>query len=248
MLEELIAPEFGNSIYTWGSIIGVFLASLSLGYYIGGKRAKINATPKKIASLLLYVTIYIAFLIFAGDFIMNLLVSVPIPARFASLVPVTLLFGPPVYMLGFITPYAAQLSEKQNKGDAAGHVFALGTFGSIVGAFATTFFLIPALSVEVISFLFGTILILTAFRVMLPTFSKRTFIKIFLVSVLLLGSITGGSAKVAFNNAVGDDVLYQTQTPYQELQVIESQNVRTLYLGGQKHSAMSLKKPKKKCL
>ncbi|MBS3759899.1 MAG: fused MFS/spermidine synthase, partial [Halodesulfurarchaeum sp.] len=35
---RMIAPEFGSSIYTWGSIIGVFLAALSLGYARGGRR------------------------------------------------------------------------------------------------------------------------------------------------------------------------------------------------------------------
>ncbi|MDY6765352.1 MAG: fused MFS/spermidine synthase, partial [Halobacteria archaeon] len=41
---RIIAPELGSSIYTWGSIIGVFLAALSLGYYHGGKRAESDAT------------------------------------------------------------------------------------------------------------------------------------------------------------------------------------------------------------
>ena len=30
---RIIAPQFGSSIYTWGTIIGVFLAALSLGYH-----------------------------------------------------------------------------------------------------------------------------------------------------------------------------------------------------------------------
>ncbi|MFW5903669.1 MAG: fused MFS/spermidine synthase, partial [Halolamina sp.] len=28
---RMVAPAFGSSIYTWGSIIGVFLTALSLG-------------------------------------------------------------------------------------------------------------------------------------------------------------------------------------------------------------------------
>ena len=32
-----MAPYFGNSVYVWGSLIGVFLAALSLGYYLGGR-------------------------------------------------------------------------------------------------------------------------------------------------------------------------------------------------------------------
>lgn len=236
---RIIAPQFGSSIYTWGSIIGVFLAALSLGYYRGGKEAETNATYGRITSLLLFAAAYVAFLIFAGELMLRASSVVPVPARFASLVPVTILFGPPVYMLGFISPYAAELSEKQNTGDAAGHVFALGTFGSIVGAFATTFFLIPSLSVNLIGFLFGGLLILAAIRVALPTIPRQTLTTILFVSILLVGAVAGSSAGVA----VSGDVVYQTQTPYQELRVVDSDGVRTLYLGGQRHSAMDLDQP-----
>ncbi|MGH2396946.1 MAG: fused MFS/spermidine synthase [bacterium] len=34
---RVLAPYFGNSIYVWGSLIGVFLTALSLGYATGGR-------------------------------------------------------------------------------------------------------------------------------------------------------------------------------------------------------------------
>ena len=34
---RVLAPYFGSSIYVWGSIITVFMLSLSLGYLIGGR-------------------------------------------------------------------------------------------------------------------------------------------------------------------------------------------------------------------
>ena len=36
---RVVAPYFGNSVYVWGSLIGVFLAALSLGYFLGGRLA-----------------------------------------------------------------------------------------------------------------------------------------------------------------------------------------------------------------
>jgi MFS family permease len=36
---RVLAPFFGNSVYVWGSIISVFLAALSIGYYLGGRLA-----------------------------------------------------------------------------------------------------------------------------------------------------------------------------------------------------------------
>ena len=33
---RVLAPYFGNSLYVWGALIGVVLAGLSTGYWIGG--------------------------------------------------------------------------------------------------------------------------------------------------------------------------------------------------------------------
>ena len=36
---RILAPYIGTSTYVWTSLIGVILASLSLGYWLGGKTA-----------------------------------------------------------------------------------------------------------------------------------------------------------------------------------------------------------------
>src|SRR6266568_9320922 len=36
---RVLAPQYGNSVIVWGSLIGVFLSALSLGYWIGGRLA-----------------------------------------------------------------------------------------------------------------------------------------------------------------------------------------------------------------
>ena len=33
---RVMAPFFGNSLYVWGSLIGIVLAGLSTGYWLGG--------------------------------------------------------------------------------------------------------------------------------------------------------------------------------------------------------------------
>src|SRR3989304_5626186 len=39
MGSRLLAPVFGDSVFVWGSLIGVIMASLALGYYVGGRLA-----------------------------------------------------------------------------------------------------------------------------------------------------------------------------------------------------------------
>jgi spermidine synthase len=235
---RLVAPVFGSSIYTWGSIIGVFLTALSLGYARGGRRAA-TANRRDLGTLLLGSAAYVAFVIFASDLVLQQTLLLPVPPRFASVVPVTILFGPPVYLLGFISPYAAELSGKVGVGEASGHVYALGTVGSIVGAFATTFLLVPSLHVAHIGLLFGIMQLAAAASVLAPAIPRRSIVGVVLVSILLVGAVVGATA----DSNYGGDVVYRTQTPYQTLAVVDDEGVRTLYLGDQRHSAMALDSP-----
>ncbi|WP_251342551.1 spermidine synthase [Haloplanus halophilus] len=236
---RIVAPQFGSSIYTWGSIIAVFLAALSLGYHLGGQRASERATDGRLAWLLLGTAAYVAVVVFASDTMLAAAGAVPLPGRFASLPAVTLLFGPPTYLLGFISPYAAELSDREGIGAASGHVYAVGTVGSIVGAFVTTFVLIPALSVEAIGVGFGLLLVGTALWLVRRTDRREPTVAGVVVALLVVGAGFSGALGVS----PGGSVLYQTQTPYQELEVTQLGDVRTLYLDGQPHSAMDVSDP-----
>ncbi|WP_336001218.1 spermidine synthase [Halorientalis halophila] len=236
---RMVAPQFGSSIYTWGSIIGVFLAALSLGYYQGGKRASRRATDERLVRILLATGAFVAVLILAGDLLLVGLSGFPLPPRFSSLPAVTVLFGPPTYLLGFISPYGAELSRKESTGAASGHVYAVGTIGSIVGAFGATFVLIPALSVSMIGLVFGLLLVVTSLYILSPAFPRRTVLATVFVAVLLVGAVAVPSA----GYSVRGETVYQTQTAYQELVVADLGDTRTLYLDGQPHSAMDLEQP-----
>lgn len=221
---RVIAPTYGSSIYTWGSIIGVFMTALSLGYYFGGKRAG-ESSYRRIDHVLLFSSVYIAVLLLMSHQLLSLGRALPIPGRYASIIPVTILFGPPTYWLGYISPYAAQISDKHLKGEASGHVYAMGTIGSIFGAFATTFVLIPSLGVKQIELFFGLFMLTPLL------YDRKNAVKAGMLAVALIGIFV-------FQGSAGG--VYQTQTPYQELIVRDSGGVRTLYLDGQPQSAMYL--------
>jgi spermidine synthase len=235
---RIVAPQYGSSIYTWGTIIGVFLAALSLGYHRGGQRAAEHASTDRMAWALVATAAYVAAIVFAGDLMLAAVTGLPLPARFASLPAVVLLFGPPTYLLGYISPYAAELAEPDGVGRASGQVYAVGTVGSILGAFGTTFLLIPSLSVEYIGLVFGLLLVGTAVYLTYPPVSGLTARSLG-VGVLLVLAATSGS----FGFGVEGRVLYETQTAYQELEVAEINGTRTLYLDDQRHSAMDVDRP-----
>jgi len=75
--------------------------------------------------ILLGTAAYVAIVVYGSGQLLLSASAMPLPARYASLPAVLILFGPPTYLLGFISPYAAELSEKKGIGEASGHVYAL---------------------------------------------------------------------------------------------------------------------------
>ncbi|MFC6716623.1 fused MFS/spermidine synthase [Natrialbaceae archaeon GCM10025810] len=259
---RMVTPQFGDNIYTWGSVITVFLAALSLGYWRGGKRAA-TASIGNLAWLLLGTAGYVAVVVALGELILSYSAAIPIPPRFASLPGAIVLFGPPTYLLGLISPYAADLSIKRGVGEASGHVYALGTIGSIVGSGAATYVLVPTLSIVQTGLLFGFLLVGAALVVAAvgdgssagPAAGEKsasrsspsdetaspTTVASVLVAGLLVVAAVGGSVGLDPRG----DVVYRTQTPYQELEVVDDGDARTMYLDGARHSAMDLENPER---
>jgi len=235
---RLLAPTFGSSVYVWGSVIGVFLAALTAGYWLAGRRAGSHASRGALALALVGAAAYVAGVVVFGNSLIAETADLPVPARFAPVVPVTLLFGPPTLLLGFVSPYGAELVEARGRGDASGQVYALGTAGSIVGAFGTTFFLIPELRLTHIEFAYGILLVLAALLVAPRSEAIPNASAVF-VALGLVVSLTAAGAVPS----VGGTVVYETQTAYQQLQVVDQGTERTLYLDGARHSAMDLTEP-----
>jgi len=225
---RVLAPQFGSSIYTWGSIIGVSMLALSLGYHYGGKKSS-QINSRDLDRFLVYTSIYIIGLIYLGDAILSWTAGLPVAQRYASIMPVSILFGPPTYFLGYISPYAVQLSSKEVKGEASGHFYAVGTAGSILGAFGTTFILIPYLGVNQIYMLFAGL----AFLPVLYEISDKRFLVAGLI-VIAAGLISSTGPLTS------GDVVYSDSTPYQDLKITDNGNIRTLYLDDQPQSAMYL--------
>ena len=143
---RILAPDVGVSLYTWTSVIGVVLAGLSLGNWLGGKIAD-RWPGRSMLSLLYLLAAFCSALIllFARD-----LHAVDAPASWTAILQVlwltTLVFFLPSVLLGTPTPMLVKLSldSLDATGRVVGRIQAAATLGSIVGVFATGFLLISA--------------------------------------------------------------------------------------------------------
>ena len=142
---RLMAPIVGVSLYTWTSIIGVILAGISLGNYLGGKIA--DRWPSRMTLAWLFVFSAL------GSLSILLVINWIGPLKSLNMpifVNIVLIFGAafllPSTILGTISPVVVKLTlaDLNQTGDVVGKIYASGALGSIVGTFAAGFILISS--------------------------------------------------------------------------------------------------------
>jgi MFS family permease len=146
---RLIARYLGNSLYTWTSVIGVVLAGIAMGNWIGGRLADryqpANALGASfgLAAVACFVLPSLNSVI--GEW--SVLWDQSWGTRIA--LHVFLVFFLPSTMLGCIGPLAAKMALDLGRqvGHTLGNVYAWGAFGSIVGTFLTGFYLLEHMRV-----------------------------------------------------------------------------------------------------
>lgn len=162
---RLLAPFFGNSVYTWTALIGVILIAFSAGGYLGGHLADRKMALDLLGWLLAgsaVLTFFIPALhtVFALSLSDRGLIAGPVMISL-------LLFAIPGVLLGAVSPAAVRFYSLTLKdthvGAAAGTVSMLGSLGSFVGTFLSGFFLLSTFGVR--SIFFGTALVLLALAV-----------------------------------------------------------------------------------
>ncbi|HXG85238.1 MAG TPA: fused MFS/spermidine synthase [Pyrinomonadaceae bacterium] len=183
---RLLSPFLGASTYVWTSLIGVILAALSLGYYLGGKWADRRPDVKILAFVIFLAGGLVSVTILLKDLILTIIAESSLILEMKSVIAALLLFAPASVLLGFVTPYAVKLkmSSIADSGKTVGRLYALSTVGSITGTFAAGFFLIPFVGSERTLYFIGASLI--ALSVLLAGFAV-TKINIVVLIVFVLG-------------------------------------------------------------
>jgi spermidine synthase len=159
---RILAPFVGVSIYTWTSIIGVILAGISIGAYVGGKLVDRFPVRKTLGWLLLLSGISALTIIPFTNLIAAYRFNMPLMIRIFLVT--TVIFFLPGCILGTISPVVVRLTLKslENAGNVIGKIYAVSTLGAIIGTFATGFLLISWMGTRSIVLAMGIILILLA--------------------------------------------------------------------------------------
>ena len=172
---RLLSPYIGASTYVWTSLIGVILAALSLGYWLGGRLADKKPDVKILAFVIFLAGGAVSLTILLKDLILAFIAASTLILEIKSLLAAVLLFAPASVLLGFVTPYAVKLkmSSLADTGKTVGRLYALSTVGSILGTFSAGFFLIPFVGSENTLYLIGASLI--GLSILLTPFALKPF-------------------------------------------------------------------------
>ena len=141
---RLIAPYVGVTIYSWTSIIGVILAGLSLGNWLGGLWADRGGNESSIGIVLTLSAIFSVFSLLVLSWIAPILQNSQLDLISSSFLYILGMFFIPAVLLGFPTPLLTTLALHLDKrtGHIVGRMHALAAMGSIIGTFITGFVLI----------------------------------------------------------------------------------------------------------
>jgi len=219
---RLLAPYFGSSTVVWANIIGLTLAYLSLGYWLGGRIADRRPDPRLLARIILLAAVALAITPFAARPILELAVrgldALSLGSVVGSFFAALALFAVPITALGAVSPFAIRLalSNVADAGKVAGRLYAYSTVGSLVGTFIAALVAIPFVGTQ--RTLVGTAAVLALAAALLA--GPRWLVAPAVAAALL--AIPAGNVKAS---------LYEAESHYQFIRVIQRDDgVRELEL------------------
>jgi spermidine synthase len=242
---RILAPFVGVSLYTWTSIIGIILAGISIGAYIGGKLVD-RYHRRRTLGILLFLSGVAALAIIP---LTNMVAAYQFPfsLMWRIFTVTAIIFFIPGCILGTISPVVVRLTlQNLNKaGNVIGKIYAFSTFGAIIGTFATGFLLISWMGTRNIIFTMGVILIITA--LLAGGLFKRRIATSTCVAVCALSLAPLYIA--AYRNPVNDRTYYYKESDYYTIKLTKTTSsdrrtpLETLVLDHLIHSYVSLDNP-----
>jgi spermidine synthase len=234
MAFRVLPPNFGSSIYVWGSIISVFLTALTLGYFFGGIAADRRPHLAALGGVILCSGLLVPPIPHLQQPLAEWLLERVPNERWGALIYALLLFGPSTTLLGTVSPFAVRLTSRDVRrvGNVAGRLYALSTAGSIFGTLFTAFYWMDIAGVRAITACIGWVLVALG-AVLLTVALARSARSTPRAATVL-------AATLALPGAAGaqGQVLFRQDTMYHHIQVRDSGRWRELKFDRSSQSGM----------
>ncbi len=258
---RVLAPYLGNSIYVWGAVISVVMIALSIGYALGGQLADRFGAARSLPPVIAASGLATA----AGPLVSQWVLppAAELGPRLGSLAAATAIYFVPALLLAMVSPLGVRLAAREGMahlGRSTGNLYAVSTAGSIAGTIATSFWLIPMLSLEPLVVWTGLALIGIALLALtltpeqpaegaaerharLARFVAPATVALCVAATALGGFVLWRVAPAPAVNEQGETVLFRQDTQYHRITVTEGDGARHLRFDRSHQSAISLDDP-----
>ncbi len=229
---RMLQTVYGTSNIVWANVIGLVLLFLTLGYFLGGRLADKRPFPHVFYGLVSIAGFSAVFFLLLTSMMLKTaasgLASINVGAIVSSLVGVIIALAVPITLQGCISPFAIRLAVQDvgEAGRVSGRIYAISTWGSLLGTYLPVLWLIPEAGSRLTAVLFGSVVLLVGLvglwltrpRAIVPAL----ILPIILIPVTLLWS--QGNIKAY------EGQLFETESAYNYIQVVRQDECNYLLL------------------
>ena len=216
---RLLAPYFGSSTIVWANLIGLVLASLAIGYWLGGRIADRRPEPRLLGLIVVASGVYVAAVTFVAKPLLDLTIE-GLDETSAGGGRLLLRRPAPLrprrraarHRVAVRDP--ARAPRRRERGRDGRRFYALSTAGSLVGTFVPALVLIPLIGTQRTLLLTAAVLAASGSLLL----GRRSLASPWRSSVLLL--IPPGALKAS------PGLVHEETSLYQYVQVVEKPDGR----------------------
>ncbi len=229
---RMLQTVYGTSNIVWANVIGLVLLFLTAGYFLGGWLADRHPSPRLFYGLVAVAGATSIFFLLLTSVLLKTaataMATVNVGAVLSSLVAVVFALAVPVTLLGCVSPFAIRLGVRNvnEAGRISGRIYAVSTWGSLLGTYLPVLIVIPLAGSRVTAILFGSLLLLVGLAGLWQTDRRATFNAALLALLLVPVGLAWGRGSI--KSYPGQ--IYETESAYNYIQVVRQDDCNYLLL------------------
>ncbi len=229
---RMLQTVYGTSNIVWANVIGLVLLFLTVGYFLGGRLADRDPSPRFFYALVTAAAFSSVLFLLLTSLLLrgaaSALAAVNVGAIASSLVGVVFALAVPITLLGCLSPFAIRLAVRDvgEAGRISGRIYAVSTWGSLLGAYLPVLLVIPLAGSRATAVIFGAVLLLVGLGGLWRS-GRRAGLGGAALSLLLLPAVLawGGGPVKSYPGQI-----FETESAYNYIQVVRQQDCNFLLL------------------
>ena len=228
----MLQTVYGTSNIVWANVIGLVLFFLTVGYFLGGWLADRYPSPRLFYALVTLAGFNGVFFLLLTSALLTTaaeaLAVLNVGAIVGSLLGVVFALAAPITLLGCISPFAIRLGVRdvREAGRISGLIYALSTWGSLLGTYLPVLIVIPEAGSRIAAILFGGLIMLVGLVGLLRVGGRASRLALLLPLFLAPFIVLWGRGPIkSFPGQI-----YETESAYNYIQVIRQGDCNYLLL------------------